>query len=222
MPHPGRVILTEDTKDRYVQLREGRAGYVLGRSGHAENRPDLDDLTEVHGDLDFICSEIHGVSNPRIVVESKNKGHYQVTYKRGDREALKVIARPLGLVVAEEERAIQAITIRESPGGNRLKPAGKERQVKVEDVCCDVEGRWPLSGVTADELARFLETRYRRPVVNLTSLDGRFSILLSEKAGKSRPRADEKVQLDDLGLELRWEKVTISVTVVKDKPKGEP
>ena len=41
-----------------------------------------------------------------------------------------------------------------------------------------------FDGVTADDLARFLETRYRRPVVNLTALEGRWSILLSEKAGK--------------------------------------
>lgn len=218
---PGKVILTEDSKERYVQLREGRPGYVLSTIGHVENRPDLKDVREVHGDLGFICTEIHGVDNPRIVIESKNKAHYQVVYKWGDRDALKVIAKPLGLQVNQEEREIQALTIRASPGGHRLKPAAKGKQAKVEDVCCDVEGRWPLDGVTADELARFLETRYRRPVVNLTGVEGRWSILLSEKAGKMWPSAGEKAQLDDLGLELRWEKVKVPVTVVKDKPKEE-
>lgn len=216
---PGKVILTEDSKERYVQLREGSAGYVLRTIGHVENRPELKDLQEVHGDLDFICTEIHGVDNPRIVVESKSKHHYQVVYKWGDRKALKVIAKPLGLVVTREERQVPALTIRESVGGHRLKRAEKGRQVKVEVICCDIDGRWPLDGVSADELARFLEIQYRRPVVNLTALDGRWSILLSEKAGTTWPSADEKAQLDELGLELRWGKVKIPVTVVKDKPK---
>ena len=52
-------------------------------------------------------------------------------YKWGDRDALKVIAKPLGLQVAQEEREIQALTIRASPGGHRLKPAAKWKQVKV-------------------------------------------------------------------------------------------
>lgn len=218
---PGRVLMTEDTRDRYVQLREGRAGYGLCRIGHVENRPDLEDLWEVHGNLDFICREIHGVDNPRIVIESKNKAHYQVVCKWGDRDALKVIAKPLGLLVTEEEREFQAVAIRVSPRGHRLKRAAKGKQVHVADICCDVDGRWPLDGVTADELAWFLETRYREPVVNLTGLEGRWSIFLSDKAGSVPPSVDEKTQLDDLDLELRREKVKIPVTVVKDKPKNE-
>ena len=198
---PGKVILTEDNKDQYVQLREGKAGYVLVRNGRVENRPDLNELREVHGDLKFVCSEIHGVDNPRIVIESKNKAHFQVLYKWGDQDVLKVIAKPLGLVVAQEEREIQAITIRVAEGGHRAKAAAKGK------------------GVTANDLARFLETRYRRPVVNLTSLEGSWSILLSAKAERSWPKANEKTKLDDLGLELQWEKVKISVTVVKDAAK---
>jgi hypothetical protein len=216
---PGKVILTEDTRDRYVQLREGQAGYVLIRSGHIDHRPDLDNLHEVHGDLAFICREINGVDNPGIVIESRNKGHYQVVYPWGDRGALEVIAKPLGLLVTQEEREVQALTIRVAKGGHRLEPAAEGKQVEVEEVCCDIEGRWPLDGVTADELARFLETRYRRPVVNRTALKGRWSILLSEKAGKTWPSGDEKAPLDDLGLELRWEKVKVPVVVVKDKPR---
>lgn len=216
--HPGKVILTEDTNNRYFQLREGRGGYVMSRGIQIKNRPELGYLTEVHGDLQFICTDINGLENPRIVIESKNKGHYQVVFQREDPEALKLLAKPLGLVVSQEEREIQAITIRVSAGGPRLKTAGKGQRVKIEDVCCNVDGQWPLDGVTADELARFLETRYRKPVVNLTSLKGVWSILLSRKAGIEGPEPDKKTHLDDLGLELQWEKVKIPVTVIKDKP----
>jgi hypothetical protein len=211
----GKVIFTEDTEDRYVQLRESQPGYVLRRSGHVENRPDLKDLTEVHGDLDFICTEIHGIENPRITIESKDKGHYQVVYKREDRDALTVIAKPLGLVVSQEEREILALTIRVSPGGHRMKPAEKGKQVNVDAVGVRDEG-WRLDGATMDQVARFLETRYRRPVVDLTSLEGRWAITLSEKVVRSLPAANERTQLDDFGLEIRWEKVKLPVIVVKD------
>ena len=56
-------------------------------------------------------------------------------------------------------------------------------------------------------------------VVNLTSLEGRWSILLSAMAAKRLPAAGEKIQLDDLGLEIQWDKVKLLVTVVKDKAK---
>jgi hypothetical protein len=238
---PGRVILTVDTNERYLQLREGRGGYMFSGDARMGSRPELKQFREVHGDLDFICTEIHGADNPRIVVESKSKAHYQVVYRWGDQEALKFLARPLALEVTREEREIQAITIRVSPEGhrltaptvqrlkNRIEAVGSRRRpnshwqaeevkaTKVEDICCDWEGRWPLESVTADELARFLESRYRVPVVNLTSLKGSWSILLSDKVGRIRPSMGERLALDDLGLELAWETVRIPVTVVKDK-----
>jgi hypothetical protein len=218
-PLPGRVLLTEDTKDQYVQLREEWGSCQIITSGHVEDRPDLKALRELHGDLSFICTEIHGVQNPRIVIESENKGQYQVVYSLGDRnKTLEVIAKPLGLVVTREEREVKAITIRETPGGHRLRRAAEDKRTDVDRVCCNSYG-WLLDGVTADELARFLETRYCRRVVNLTSLEGRWSILLSEKAAKMGPPNGDPAALDDLGLELRWEKVKIPVTVVKDKPK---
>jgi hypothetical protein len=217
---PGRVIYTEDANGRYVQLRTGWGNYVRSQGAEVEARPELEDMHEVHGDLTFICSEINGIENPRIVVESKNAGRYQVVYKWGDREALKVIARPLGLVVTEENRELQAITIRVAPGGHRLQPGAKGVVVNLAEVHVRDTG-WPLEGVTMDQLARFLEQRYRRPVVNLTAVEGRWSIVVSDRAARMFPGSDETAALDGLGLELRWETVTIPVTVVKDRPPSE-
>jgi hypothetical protein len=185
---------------------------------HVEDRPDLGELREVHGDLGFICKEIHGLHNPRIVIESKDRQHYQVLYPLEDKGALQVIAKALNLEITEEEREIQAITIRESSGGHRLKPAADGQQVKVENVCCDGRGGWPLYGITMDQLARFLEREYWKPVLNMTSLQGRWSILLSTQGMGIGPRGEEKTELADLGLQLQWEKVRLAVTVVKDKP----
>lgn len=215
---PGKLLFIESTKGRYVELRESRPNRFIIKSGYVESRPELKDLMEVHGDIYFICTEIHGVENPRIVIESTNKKYYQVIYKWGDREALKIIAKPLNLLVTREIREIPAITIRVARGGHRLEPAKKAKHSNVEETCRAVQGRWLLEGVTADELARFLEIRYRRPVINLTDLKGRWSLLLSQQVVRMRPFGDEKIQLDDLGLELQLERVSIPVTVIKDKP----
>ena len=47
---------------------------------------------------------------------------------------LKVIAKALDLAVAEEERKIEALTIRVAPTGHRLKATAAEKKVKLEEV----------------------------------------------------------------------------------------
>src|SRR5262245_45134444 len=78
---PGKVIFTESTEKRYVALRDGRAGHQLIRSARVSDRPELEDLREVHGNLAFICREIHGVGRPRIVIETRNTSYYQVVFR---------------------------------------------------------------------------------------------------------------------------------------------
>jgi hypothetical protein len=213
---PGKVIFSESTEQRYLVLREGRSGYVQSISARAPDRPELEGLREVHGDLKFICTEIHGVDRPRIVVETKNRGRYQVVFQWGDHDALKSIAKPLGLAVAEEEREIACATIRLSQGGHRLKPASPGQIFDFDRVACREDGSWPLDGATLDDLARFLEYRHYRVVVNKTGLEGRWHINLSFQASKKYPRPNAKEILDDLGLELRHENTKVLVTVVKD------
>ncbi|MCE9555367.1 MAG: TIGR03435 family protein, partial [Planctomycetes bacterium] len=148
-----------------------------------------------------------------------NQACYQVIYSWGDREALKVIAKPLDLDIAEEDRNISSLTIRIARTGHRLKPSVNSAPIKVEGVAVGADHLWPLDGVSMDELARFLEIRYRRPVVNMTSLQGHWSIQLSHASTINWPNANERVPLDDLGLDLQWEQITIPVTVVRDKVK---
>jgi hypothetical protein len=225
---PGKTLYEEDTEDRYVLVREGHPGHVYSIGATVKQRPVLHPsntarnpklrFAEINGDLDFIADEILG-DDQRFVVESTNTRSYQVTYQLGDRDALKVVATALGLVVTREEREISAIGVREAPGGHRLKPAPPGEPIDLKQVYLRND-TWPLEGATMDDLARFLEMRLRRPVVNLTSLERRWSIPLSDRAAKSRPSAQETLPLDDTGLELRWEKVKVLVTVLKDQPKG--
>ena len=214
---PAALPFVEDTPERYVELREGQRGVSSSNSARVKHRPELDRMREINGDLRDICYWLHGPENPRIVVESQNRNFYRVVYKQGDRGALPVIAKPLGLMVLQEEREVDAITIRVAQGGHRLKPVAKGLQAKLDEVELS-EGRWPLDGVTADELARFLEIRFRRPVTNLTALEGRWSILLSDEVARVSPEPREIAPLEQFGLELRWERVRLPVTVVKDGP----
>jgi hypothetical protein len=213
---PGKVIFSESTEHRYLILREGRSGYVQSISARAPDRPELKGLREVHGDLKFICTEIHGVDRPRIVVETKNRERYQVVFQSRDHDALKTIAKSLGLVVADEEREIACATIRVSQGGHRLKSASHGQIFDFGRVAPREDGSWPLDGATLDDLARFLEYRHYRVVVNKTGLEGRWCINLSFQASKKYPRPNAKEILDDLGLELKHENVKVLVTVVKD------
>jgi Protein of unknown function (DUF3738) len=214
----GKVLFTEDTKDRYVVIREDPGHAESCNDAHDDPRPDLPHLREVRGDLKFIFSVLH--SNPRIVVEAKDLRSYQVVYHPWDSEKVTVVAKLLGLVVVQEERAIDAITIREAPLGHRLTPAAEGKQADVARVVMRGD-EWPLDGVTLDELARFLEGQYNRPVVNLTSVEGRWSMRLSAEAVKKWPGPGKMKPLDETGLDLRWERVTTPVTVVKDKPNKE-
>jgi hypothetical protein len=216
IPWPGRVIFTEDTPERYVQVRRMWGSYTLIHGVDVPGRPDLTNMHEVHGDLTTICEVIHGFENPRIVVESKNTASYQVVYKWGDRGALKVIARHLGLVVAEEDRKINAFSLRLSHGGHRLKPAAPGEVFRLRNVICDVDGWWPLEGATMDDVTRFLETERHLPVVNLTRLEGRWSLRISRDTLNMLPLDGVPYEVDDTRLELRWVRHVLPVTVVKD------
>jgi hypothetical protein len=212
----GREILIEDRDGYYVRVRTARPGLVQRGSGHVDGRPDLGDLITVRGDLTFICQEINGVTNPRIVIESRNNSFYEVTFKNGDKETLKTVAKALGLTITQEEREILALVIRISPKGHRLKPAANGKHVKAEEICVRDNG-WPMDGITMDEFARFFEGRYYRPVVNLTKLNGEWSILLSKDVVKSWPTENETKELDKLGLVMRWQRCKVLVTLVKDR-----
>ena len=215
-------MILPDTAAQFVQLREGNSGYVSITSRDIEARPDLKNMREINGKIPLLCEDILA-PDCRFIVETSNKKSYRVISRWGDRTALSVIAKPLNLVVSQEMREIQVIAIRESKGGHKLKAAesisirqtpigpivqvaGKDKRVRVEDVCCTENGDWPLDHVTMDELALFLERRFRQPTVNLTSIEGTWSIWLSRKAGKTYPQKDKITSLDELGLELKWEK----------------
>ena len=131
---------------------------------------------------------MHGIDHPKIVIETKNTKGYEVIFNPDDPKALEIVAQQLGMMASEEEREISALQITVAPGSH---PKEVKKPAKPQwDSCETSDGLWPLHGVSVDELALFLESRLRRPVVDKTGLAG---VLL---AGNSR-QSDSCVAADE-------------------------
>lgn len=104
-----RLLLTIDTKERYVQLNEGRPHYVWRKIGHIDGRPELTDLSDINGGLDWVFAELLGDQSARIIVESKNASPYHLVFPYKDRGVLPLVADALDLAVTTEQRMIDGI-----------------------------------------------------------------------------------------------------------------
>lgn len=150
---------------------------------------------------------------------------YEVVFDPADTRALEVVAKQLDMTVGEEDREILALRLTVAKGGHHLKQVKKPDKPQWNSCVTDktpqgVERHWvwPLPGVSMDELALFLESRSRRPVVNMTNLTGYYSLELSDESVKLWPQeTNETKALDQTGLEIRWERTKTRVLVVKDK-----
>ena len=90
--------------------------------------------------------------------------------------------------------------------------------------CCETgDGVWPLHGVNMEELALFLQSRLRSPVVDKTGLAGYYWFEIADKTVRVGPemknpeKKGEPSPLDHTGLQLHWERTKTKVLVVKDK-----
>ena len=216
IPYTRKVIFQRDTPKQYIRITKGNPRIVAMGGQQLPHRPDIKHPRRVEGNLKCIFEEIHGIDRPKIVVETSNRKGYEVIYDPDDQTALKVVAEKLGLEVGEEMREIRALVLSIDPQGHQLKKCPKPAKPQWDIA---IEGdKWPLHGVTMDELTQFLESRYRRPVVNQTGLSGYYTFELSNDSVKQWPQRRGKFQkLDDTGLRIRWEKVKTKVLVVKDK-----
>jgi hypothetical protein len=210
------TINIEDSCERYLLLRRSHSSSILTTVASVKHRPTSESSRRVRGDLRWICTEIHGVDNPRILIEAKRDSYYEVIYQVKDAKALELIAGWLDLVVVREERNCKAITIRTMLDGHCLKPSPKEA-FTLDDVTTDEQQNWRLEGATMDDLARFLEWRLRTPVVNRTLLQGHWSVSLSPEVGKTVPTNEYRIH--GLGLILSMEDCRIPMLVVKERER---
>ena len=211
------VIFEEDSPARYLRIKKGNPDIESTSGEQLPQRKDIKYPRKVEGDLRFIFETMHGWDHPRIVVETSNKKGFEVVYNPDDAKALEIVAGQLGMTVGEGDREILALAITVGKDGHHLKPVDKPATPQW-DSCVTQDDIWPLHGITLDELARFLEARFRRPVVNKTGLNGYYWLELSGKTVRVWPqREDETKPLDQTGLQLHWERVKTKVLVVKDK-----
>ncbi|MGD9127628.1 MAG: DUF3738 domain-containing protein [Planctomycetia bacterium] len=216
IPLTKTVVYLEDSPARYLQIKKGNPGVVSLGGTQLPHRKDIQFPRKIEGDLHTIFSEMHGRCHPKIVVETKNQKGYEVIYDTDDKQALQIVAKQLGMTVAQEEREIMALRITVAKGGHHLKKVEKPDEPQWDSCVC--QGVWPLHGVTMDELALFLESRFCRPVVNKTGLKGYYRLELSDETVRLWPQEEgEKKALDKTGLQIHWEPTKTKVLVVKDK-----
>ena len=210
-------IYLEDHDQRYLRIDRGDAGVVRTHPAKVKHRDDLRLARYINGDVRFLFETLYGWDKPRIVVETRNRNGYAVTFDGYDDEAIQIVARELDLAISMEFREIYALVITRT-----IKPLKMEKVEKPEEPFEPLAKRegWPIKAMSMDEVAQFLEGRYRRPVVNATGIDGYYTFIFSNDAAKMWPQTIEEVKkLDDTGLQIKWEKKKIEVLVIKDKPQ---
>jgi uncharacterized protein (TIGR03435 family) len=136
------------------------------------------------------------------------------------RELQRIIREKLGLTAHRENRLedVYVLTARagEFPGRqSSVRRAGGSSSRSGD-------GELNFQNATIDSLARHIESRLRRPVINETGLRDRFDIVLSWGApGEPRPgpEALKKAITDRLGLELKPEQRDVEILLVQKEKK---
>jgi len=221
-PKGSKVIYEKDDVEGYIKIATGSRSNVSAIWTKIEGREN--EYRVVNGNLQFIFETIYGWDNPRVFVESNNGNSYKVIFDPDDSSAMEIVASHLGLRVIEKDKKIWVLTIRVGEEGHRLKARTIKHDLtrKLHEqgrvkYYCDTNGDWPLDGISMKNFAIFLEKRYRRPVVDLTGLEGFWSFKLSDKSGKIYPqKKDEVMLLDDTGIVLQWEELETPVLVIED------
>lgn len=216
IPLTRTVIYEEDTPAHYLQIRKGRPGVVAFGPAQLPHRKDIKWPRMVEGDLETVFSVMYGIDHPKIVVETSNKKGYEVIFNPDDEKAMEIVAGQLGMAIGKEEREILALQITVDEGGHKLKQVEKPEKPQWHPAVKD--DVWSLHGVTLSELALFLESRIRRPVVDKTGLDGYYWVELLDETVRLWPqKLDEIKPLDQTGLRLSWKRTKTMVLVVRDK-----
>jgi len=208
------LIHQEDSESRYIYIGAGAGGYQESRLEETKTKGGTRFIRHLNGDLVYIFTRIYGVDRPRISVESSNQANYRVSYDPDDEDAMQIIAAKLGLKLATLDRTIHALTL--SRSAKELNITKAEKPAKPQWDVAKTNAGWPLSGVTMDELCLFLESRFYRPVVNKTNLEGHYSLILSSSAAKGFPPEGATKDLDHTGLQVQWEMTNAQVLVISD------
>jgi len=216
IPLTQTVIYLEDSPARYLRIKKGNPNIGSGSPADLPHRKDIKYPRRIEGNLKTLFEGIYGWDHPKIVVETKNQKGYEVVFNPDDKQAMEIVAKQLGMTVGEDDREILALKITVAEGGHHLKPVPKPDKPQWD--CCETgDGVWPLHGVNMGELALFLQSRLRSPVVDKTGLAGYYSFEIADKTVRVGPKKDKTEPLDHTGLQLHWERTKTKVLVVKDK-----
>lgn len=218
------VTYVEDSPKRYLTIRPGVHGVVY--IGPATPRRTGKIPRKVNGNLETIFRELYR-GRPRYSVESQRPVSYRIQFDPDDSEAPHIVARELGLRILTKTRSMDALVLRLGPEGCRLNRSIPEEN---PDRYPDGRVRWEINrameGISMDQLAEHLEVKHNHPVVNMTGLDGYWTVSRKDQAlhripgrrNESAPEGKPRTvrRLGDSGIELQWERVSLDVLVVED------
>jgi uncharacterized protein (TIGR03435 family) len=141
-----------------------------------------------------------------------------ITLPSSHEEALKAeIKKTFGLIAHTEMREMDVLLLKEKmPSASELTshPSGKSMGVT------DKDGKVYITGQTLDVFSAYVEYALNKPVLNRTSLNGRYDFVLDKHLfdGTSDPDLVKKTLMDEFGLEPVPSRESIEVLVVEKLP----
>lgn len=213
-------VYEEDSAERYMVIEQVRRGGVSGGAEYEDGRPDLHSRRAT-GPLWWVFSEIAGYESPLVTVESSSETCYHVVFQFEDPDALQIVADKLGLEVVRESRVAPALVLRVAENGPTLEPSTGPRERRPDTAYAPGE-MWLTRDVTIDELALYLQTEWRRPVVNATGIEGRWDIPMTreiERAwnGMGWDTKAAPTPVGQTGLTVGWEEIEHVRIIVRDR-----
>jgi uncharacterized protein (TIGR03435 family) len=168
--------------------------------------------------IEQVLEMTYGISQTRMILPTnlpQGKFDYLITLPDHQQEGLQSeIKKEFGLIAHRESRETDVLLLKvknSTATGLKPHPSGKSMGITAKD------GKVYVMGQTIDVFANYFEYALKRPVVNQTSLDGRYDSILDEHLfdGTSDPKLVEKAGLDQLCLELVPSREPIEMLVVE-------
>jgi uncharacterized protein (TIGR03435 family) len=179
-----------------------------------------DDIRRVgrNQSIEQVLEMAYGIWQTRMILPPnlpQGKFDYLITLPDHQQEGLQSeIKKELGLIAHRESRETDVLLLKvknSAPTGLKPHPSGKSMGITAKD------GKVYVMGQTIGVFANYFEYALKKPIVDQTSLNGRYDSILDEHLfdGTSDPKLVEKAGLDELGLELVPSREPIEMLVVE-------
>jgi uncharacterized protein (TIGR03435 family) len=168
--------------------------------------------------IEQVLEMAYGSWQTRMILPTnlpQGKFDYLITLPDHQQEGLQSeIKKEFGLIAHRESRETDVLLLKvKNPAATGLKPHLNGKSMGITDK----DGKVYVMGQTIGVFANYFEYALKQPVIDRTSLDGRYDCVLDEHLfdGTSDPNLVKKVGLDEFGLELVPSREPIEMLVVE-------